>query len=596
MNAENQYCMASGTQNSQNFSIGVPLRLGHLPLVMGVFRNIGMSDIIDHAIGQDNRSIVSCGECVSTILSGVFVGAHSLWRLEDRLSAYDMRTVMQDNSFDLARFPEERLAKALDDLYAFGLDKLMTAIALQAIKSYDIGMDTVHFDTTSLSFYGAYESDDPWSMIDGIQPPPKVTYGHSKAHRPDLKQVLFGQLISSDGGIPLIGKALDGNMSDNHAAAQFFGRVRELVKDPHDVVCVADSKGWCGRVVEVVQKERLRLLSRLPRNRSNHAAIMKKEWIPDSIIEIPRKSGKIVERYELMGFDIDETFEVEDIEIDGTKNRRTVQTKARAIRVYSTALLRTKMSSVDRMKIKDERKSKKKILDWQDAAYACESDALRAADRNVHQSSFATLDLTAEVIFHEGPAKKGRGRPRFRPEPALNANRHWRVIYRTIPMKDSEIAKRLHSQASFVLIRTRNSGWEISDEEMIRTYKGQYHAEHGFSWLKSGADINPIFIQTPHRIAALCFIYCLGLMLWTIIQRTVRANLKKWNTGLPYHRNKPSANITTRFLFELFPCVSSIPIIWKDGKMTKQLAGITEIQELACKAAGLSIKCYHPIA
>jgi hypothetical protein len=58
---------------------------------------------------------------------------------------------------------------------------------------------------------------------------------------------------------------------------------------------------------------------------------MKMKWTPDSIIQIPQKSGKIAERYELMGFDIDETFVVEDIDTNGMKTQRTIQTKARAV-------------------------------------------------------------------------------------------------------------------------------------------------------------------------------------------------------------------------------------------------------------------------
>ncbi|MDX8378765.1 MAG: IS1634 family transposase, partial [Gallionella sp.] len=42
-----------------------------------------------------------------------------------------------------------------------------------------------------------------------------IKLGHSKDHRPDLKQVMLEMMISQDGGIPLIGKALDGNASDN---------------------------------------------------------------------------------------------------------------------------------------------------------------------------------------------------------------------------------------------------------------------------------------------------------------------------------------------------------------------------------------------
>ena len=91
-----------------DIDVGIPQRLGHLPLVMDVFRRCGLAEVIDHAIGQDQRSHVSTAECVGVILSGVFVGAHSLWRLRERLEPYDMATVMQDAHFDLARFPEER--------------------------------------------------------------------------------------------------------------------------------------------------------------------------------------------------------------------------------------------------------------------------------------------------------------------------------------------------------------------------------------------------------------------------------------------------------------------------------------------------------
>ncbi|TVR16498.1 MAG: hypothetical protein EA401_01275 [Planctomycetota bacterium] len=103
--------------------------------------------------------------------------------------------------------------------------------------------------------------------------------------------------------------------------------------------------------------------------------------------------------------------------------------------------------------------------------------------------------------------------------------------------------------------------------------------------MKSGAPIDPIYLHTEHRIAGLCFIYCLGLMIWNMIQRTVRAYLKDNQLGLPYHRNVPSDNITTRFLFELFPKVQTVPIS-SGGKTIHQLAGMEKWQKLACKALG----------
>jgi transposase len=172
---------------------------------------------------------------------------------------------------------------------------------------------------------------------------------------------------------------------------------------------------------------------------------------------------------------------------------------------------------------------------------------------------------------------------------------HWRVSYTTHPASDDRIDKRLHEQATFVLIRTRSPDWRITDEEMISRYKQQYRVEQGFAWLKSTADINPAFLHTPHRIAALCFIYCLGLMIWNITQRTVRKNLKEWGQGLPYHRNNPSSNITTRFLYELFPTVVSQSIRVDGAHAETRLVGFTEVHALACRALGMNPKAYQPV-
>jgi transposase len=576
--------------------IEIPQRLCHLPLVMDVLRRSRVLDVIDHAVGQHPLSEVSTGECVAVILAGVFVGAHSLWRIRERLAPYDMATVMQDPRFDLARFPEERLAKALDDLHRVGLDRLMSALALEAIRQHGLDTRFLHFDTTTLSFYGAYEREGLGAMSDGINPPPKVTYGHSKAKRPDLKQVVFGALVSADGGVPLMGRVMDGNLADSVAAAEFFGRVRELVRDPREVCLVADSKGWCASTLAVVEGAGMRLLSRLPRTEVMHRELMALPWAPTAVVERPGKTAQApAERYELMGFDGTRTITVEVTRPDGTTSTERRDIPVRAVRIYSTALLATKLATLARLRIREARQAKERIRDWQDMAYACAEDARRAADRHLGQHDAVTYDLTATVERRDGPAAPGRGRPRRRPEPALAATVHWRVRYAITPVADAVSAQRLHDQASFILIRTRNPGWDISDADLIDRYRQQYHCEHGFAWLKSGADINPMFIETPSRIAAMGLLYCIGLMTWNLIQRTVRAHLTATNTGLPYHRNKPSANITTRFLFELFPSVQTLVLDHGNGRREKQTVGLEHWQRRACEALGTSMDAFKPV-
>ena len=316
---------------------------------MDVLRRSRVLEVIDHAVGQHRLSAVSTGECVAVILAGVFVGAHSLWRIRERLAPYDMATVMQDPGFDLDGFPEERLAKALDDVFRFGLDKLMTSLALAAVCQH--GLD----------------------------------------------------------------------LADSVEAAEFFGRVRELVSDPREVCLVADSKGWCASTLAVVEGAGMRLLSRLPRTGAMHRELMATPWAPTEVIERPGKSAKApAERYELMGFDRTRTITVTVTLPEGTMRSDERDIPVRAVRIYSTALLATKLA---RVRTREARRAQEQIRDWQIMAYACAEDA-----------------------------------------------------------------QRLHDQASFILIRTRNVGWDFTDAEMIDHYRQQYHCEHGFAWLTSGAD------------------------------------------------------------------------------------------------------------
>jgi hypothetical protein len=73
--------------------------------------------------------------------------------------------------------------------------------------------------------------------------------------------------------------------------------------------------------------------------------------------------------------------------------------------------------------------------------------------------------------------------------------------------------------------------------------------------------INPMIIHSLQRMEAIGFRYCLGLMVWNVIWRTVRLHVKKTKTGLPCYRNKPSDNITTSCLFELFPHLQTLVVV-----------------------------------
>ena len=232
----------------------------------------------------------------------------------------------------------------------------------------------------------------------------------------------------------------------------------------------------------------------------------------------------------------------------------------------------------------------REIAQWATFAYACEADARADAARRIAAAEFDTIDIVvADVAEHVGPYRPSRGRPRKQPVQVAQptGDRHWRVSYRIVEADAQRIEQTLRAQATYVLIRTRDERWTIDDQEMITAYRRQYIVEQGFSWLKSTAMINPMYLKTPHRNATLGFIYCIGLMTWNLIQRNVRAYLAKNTMGLPYHRNKPSKNITTKFLFELFAGLGTVDITDQTGTRRTATVNVTDWIKLSLQALGI---------
>ena len=245
------------TSPSLNVILHPPKRLGHLGVIADMLRSTGVIELLDTMCGSDVRMNVSHGACVQAILLGIFAGEHGLWRLAERLDPYDMATLTDDSGVDLREFHDVRLGRALDAIWAAGPERLQSALSLRVVEWAQLDVGTRHFDTTSLSFYGAYEEDldDSWApelapVFDAQAVPvrsprrevhrdgdgrdaPLVTYGYAKNQRHELKQILFGMVIASDGGVPLYGRAMDGATADITAAAEFLDHLHTQIPDPH---------------------------------------------------------------------------------------------------------------------------------------------------------------------------------------------------------------------------------------------------------------------------------------------------------------------------------------------------------------------------
>ena len=116
---------------------------------------------------------------------------------------------------------DDALGRALDKLGGTSPENIYLTLALSAMKIHGIPITSMHGDTTSVSVYGDYDND---------QDILNITRGYSKAHRPDLKQFLYG-LVTNQDGIPFFAQVRDGNLDDKSWNKELMSKMDTLLPE-----------------------------------------------------------------------------------------------------------------------------------------------------------------------------------------------------------------------------------------------------------------------------------------------------------------------------------------------------------------------------
>jgi len=209
-------------------------QINSVPLVLGVIEQMGIRDLIDaHVTPHGAWQGTSVGTVVSIWL------CHMLAQRDHRLVAVRdwvaQRTVTFNTLLDITLrdtdCTDDRLANVLsllgDESTQASLDQAMLQ---RWIRVYRLPTDTVRLDSTSISVSHDTDTDD--SLLH---------QGHSKDHRPDLKQ-FKAMLASLDPlGLPLVCQPVAGNRADDGLYVPAYeAAVRAL--GTSSVLVVGDSK------------------------------------------------------------------------------------------------------------------------------------------------------------------------------------------------------------------------------------------------------------------------------------------------------------------------------------------------------------------
>ena len=140
-------------------------------------------------------------------------------------------------------FNDDALGRALDDIYEYGTTKFFANIAYAIGTELNLIGNTARHDSTSISVTGAYDELIA-KQKDEYNEDFSLEYGHSKDHRPDLKQLILGLTTTGVANFPIWLEVLSGNESDKksfHETKLKIEKFQKEIKYPHKLIFILDA-------------------------------------------------------------------------------------------------------------------------------------------------------------------------------------------------------------------------------------------------------------------------------------------------------------------------------------------------------------------
>src|SRR5712691_805496 len=239
--------------------------VGSLPLLNAILTRLHVEPLLAQVMpAADPRSPVRPVQALGVLLRNIVCNARRpVYTLPDwiRRAEPALLGVTADH---VRALNDDRLGRALDHLFRADRAALLTALVLHAVQAFHIDLDQLHNDSTTVTVSGAYPDADG-RAVDGV-PTVRITHGHNKDHRPDLKQLLFVLTVSADGAVPIHARVLDGNTEDSTTHIATWEMLRKLAGKP-DFLYVADSKLCAGETLAHIAQHQGRFITVLPRSR-----------------------------------------------------------------------------------------------------------------------------------------------------------------------------------------------------------------------------------------------------------------------------------------------------------------------------------------
>jgi len=544
--------------------------VGALPIINNIIERMRLPEILQDCLPADNsRTQVPTYRALLVLVRNILMAREPIYGVGQWSASYGP-DLLDLEPHEVEHLNDDRVGRSLDSLFEALDNDLIVTVVRRVIEEFDVNLDELHNDSTTVSFYGAYWHAEEEGWKHGRRTL-AITFGHSKDHRPDLKQLLYILTVTEDGGVPIYFTSANGNTTDDTTHRRTWDLLRQLVGRA-DFLYVADCKLATSDNMNYIARQQGRFITVLPRSRKEDQQFRDRLLKnPDSIRweqlytvtkEITVKGKVLREPVDQLSVSSEEVISREGYRVLWYHSTRKVQLDSQR----RAGQLRRAVQELT--ELRDRLHGPKTRFR--------ERSKVEVAVQEIQKQHDVEALLDVDIFEEDKPFYRqvGKGRPSKNTKYVKEVKKRFDISWSVDPVR---LAEAESLDGIFPLITNVK---DMAADEVLQAYKRQPIIEKRFSQLKTDFAVAPAYLKTVTRIQALLAVYFFVLIVQTLLERELRQAMQRAEVAsLPlYPEGRACRRPTTRKILDAFDVVQRHELTFAGHEPERMVTQLSPLQ------------------
>ena len=529
--------------------------LGGLPIIEQYFIKMRLPELLTQSMGSARYAVA-----ILLLIKNILLERRALYAIHEWSVQFDPALVCG------GAIGDDTIARALDRVYQSDRASLQTRIVLEAVQKFKIEVGQIHQDTTSVKLFGNYA----YQLDKAVQ----LKHGHSKDHRPDLKQLVYELSVTRDGAVPVHFKAHDGNRTDDTLHWDNWLSLRGLF-GKSDFLYVGDSKLCVEKTLRSIDSNQGRFVTIMPATRAESGDFA------DKVASANIRWERVFAKRSTRKFKRIDVFEV----ASGLYQMRE------GFRLYwFRSSEKKRRDEEDREEHIDHALDHLRALGDPGRKVARTEETLKRRALKILTEFGAKEWIHVETALERVEEFKQKTRGRANKETDYRRVEKW--IPRLNARRNLDAIARSEAMDGVFPLATNT---DMKAVEVLNAYKYQPKLEKRHALLKSGLNVAPVFLKKNDRIEALMFVYFMAQIVAALIERDIRLAMdkKKIEALAILPEERPSKHPTTEQVFRVFEHRARHVLYSKSGQAIQTFVDpLTRIQKQILGLLNIALSVY----